>query len=191
MRKSRRLGRIIWSAKRRWLKIKLNTIFKVEVQRQAKSSWPLIKRPRAFYILFWNIKEGTMVEKKTCISQIRWWRRWARQQSTALFTRKDVWHRWVRLVSVKFILKISCPMVWCWKNRMTLILESIMWLASIHGVHRGWYYATVLYAKEILNSIGASQSVTDRERAQIALSYHWLSLLDVFWVKEENETVRF
>ena len=28
------------------------------------------------------------------------------------------------------------------------------------------------YAKEILNSIGAPQSVTDRERAQIALSYH-------------------
>ena len=28
------------------------------------------------------------------------------------------------------------------------------------------------YDKEILNSIGASQSVTDRERAQIALSYH-------------------
>ena len=28
------------------------------------------------------------------------------------------------------------------------------------------------YAKEILNSIGASQSVTDRDRAQIALSYH-------------------
>ena len=46
------------------------------------------------------------------------------------------------------------------------------------------------YAKEILNSIGASQSVTDRERAQIALSYHCLSLLDVFWVKEEKETVR-
>ena len=47
------------------------------------------------------------------------------------------------------------------------------------------------YAKEILNSIGAPQSVTDRERAQIALSYHCLSLLDVFWVKEENEKVRF
>lgn len=46
------------------------------------------------------------------------------------------------------------------------------------------------YAKEILNSIGASQSVTDRERAQIALSYHCLSLLDVFWVKEENEKIR-
>ena len=38
------------------------------------------------------------------------------------------------------------------------------------------------YAKEILNSIGASQSVTDRERAQIALSYtHSLSnaLVDI------------
>ena len=34
------------------------------------------------------------------------------------------------------------------------------------------------YAKEILNSIGASQSVTDRERVQIALFYHCLSLLD-------------
>ncbi len=48
-----------------------------------------------------------------------------------------------------------------------------------------------IYAKEILNSIGASQSVTDRERAQIALSYHCLSLLDVLWVKEESEVVHF
>ena len=47
------------------------------------------------------------------------------------------------------------------------------------------------YAKEILNSIGASQSVTDRERAQIALSYHCLSLTDVYWVKAETESVRF
>ena len=47
------------------------------------------------------------------------------------------------------------------------------------------------YAKEILNSIGASQSVTDRERAQIALSYHCLSLLDVFWVKGEKENILF
>ena len=31
------------------------------------------------------------------------------------------------------------------------------------------------YAKEILNSIGATQGSTDRERAQIALSYHCLS----------------
>ncbi len=44
------------------------------------------------------------------------------------------------------------------------------------------------YAKEILNSIGASQSVTDRDRAQIALSYHCLSLLDVFWVKEKMKS---
>ena len=32
------------------------------------------------------------------------------------------------------------------------------------------------YAKELLNSIGATQASTDKERAQIALSYHCLSL---------------
>lgn len=48
-----------------------------------------------------------------------------------------------------------------------------------------------VYAKEILNSIGASQGTTDRERAQIALSYHCLSLADIFWVREEGETVTF
>lgn len=47
------------------------------------------------------------------------------------------------------------------------------------------------YAKEILNSIGAAQAVTDRDRAGIALSYHCLSLTDIFWVKEENEPVSF
>ena len=47
------------------------------------------------------------------------------------------------------------------------------------------------YAKEILNSIGASQNATDRERAQIALSYHCLSLTDVYWVKRQEETLRF
>lgn len=47
------------------------------------------------------------------------------------------------------------------------------------------------YAKEILNSIGASQNATDRERAQIALSYHCLSLTDVYWVKQQEETVCF
>ena len=30
------------------MKIKLNSIFEAEVQWQVKSSWPLIKRPRAF-----------------------------------------------------------------------------------------------------------------------------------------------
>ncbi len=47
------------------------------------------------------------------------------------------------------------------------------------------------YAKEILNSIGMSQAVTDKERAKIALSYRCASLTDVFWVKMKKEKVRF
>ena len=47
------------------------------------------------------------------------------------------------------------------------------------------------YAKEILNSIGASQAVTDRDRAGISLSYHCVSLTDVFWVKRKGEDVTF
>ncbi len=47
------------------------------------------------------------------------------------------------------------------------------------------------YAKEILNSIGASQAVTDRDRAKIALSYHCMSLTDIYWVKEQAESVSF
>lgn len=47
------------------------------------------------------------------------------------------------------------------------------------------------YAKAILNSIGASQAVTDKDRAQIALSYHCLSLTDIYWVKEPEETVSY
>lgn len=47
------------------------------------------------------------------------------------------------------------------------------------------------YAKEILNSIGMSQAVTDRERAKIALSYRCLSLTDVFWVRRAGENVTF
>ena len=47
------------------------------------------------------------------------------------------------------------------------------------------------YAKEILNSIGASQSTTDKDRAQVALSYHCLSLMDIYWVKESEEDVDF
>ena len=47
------------------------------------------------------------------------------------------------------------------------------------------------YAKEILNSIGAKQTVTDRDRARIAISYHCLSLMDVFWVKQNREPVTF
>lgn len=47
------------------------------------------------------------------------------------------------------------------------------------------------YAKEILNSIGAVQGTTDKARAEVALSYHCLSLLDIYWVKEASETVTF
>ena len=47
------------------------------------------------------------------------------------------------------------------------------------------------YAKEILNSIGAVQAVTDKDRAQIALSYHCLSLTDIYWVKEQGEKVSY
>lgn len=47
------------------------------------------------------------------------------------------------------------------------------------------------YAKQILNSIGAVQAVTDRDRAGISLSYHCVSLTDVFWVKKRGESVNF
>lgn len=47
------------------------------------------------------------------------------------------------------------------------------------------------YAKEILNSIGAAQAVTDRDRAAIALSYRCVSLTDVFWVRSEGEEKSF
>ncbi len=42
------------------------------------------------------------------------------------------------------------------------------------------------YAKESLNSIGASQAATERDRAQIALSYHCLTLTDIHWVKKDR-----
>ena len=47
------------------------------------------------------------------------------------------------------------------------------------------------YAKEILNAIGANQGNTDRERAQISLTYRCLTLTDVFWVKPSEENVLF
>ena len=47
------------------------------------------------------------------------------------------------------------------------------------------------YAKEILNSIGMSQAVTDLDRAKISLSYHCVSLTDIFWVREKDEKVSF
>ena len=47
------------------------------------------------------------------------------------------------------------------------------------------------YAKEILNSIGMSQAVTDKDRAKVALSYRCTSLTDVFWVKNKGEKISF
>ena len=47
------------------------------------------------------------------------------------------------------------------------------------------------YAKEILNSIGVTQASTDRDRAGIALSYHCLSLMDIYWTKEAEENITF
>lgn len=47
------------------------------------------------------------------------------------------------------------------------------------------------HAKAILNAIGASQSPTDRDRAQIALSCHCVCLTDVHWVREAGEDAAF
>lgn len=47
------------------------------------------------------------------------------------------------------------------------------------------------YAKEILNSVGATQTVTDRDRAKIAMTYRCLTLTDVFWIRTSGESVRF
>lgn len=47
------------------------------------------------------------------------------------------------------------------------------------------------YAKEILNAIGATQSGTDRERARVSLSYHCVTLTDVFWTKTEDEEISY
>lgn len=47
------------------------------------------------------------------------------------------------------------------------------------------------YAKEILNSIGAKQATTDKERAGISLAYHCVALTDVYWVKGYREQVSY
>ena len=47
------------------------------------------------------------------------------------------------------------------------------------------------YAKEILNSIGAKQATTDRERAAISLTYHCVTLTDVYWVKGYREQITY
>ena len=47
------------------------------------------------------------------------------------------------------------------------------------------------YAKEILNSIGVAQAITDKDRANISLSYHCVSLTDVYWVRKFGEEISF
>ena len=47
------------------------------------------------------------------------------------------------------------------------------------------------YAKEIMNSLGLKQAVTDRDRAEIAIAYHALCLTDVYWIRQLREHVRF
>ncbi len=47
------------------------------------------------------------------------------------------------------------------------------------------------YAKAILNSIGASQAFTDKERAEIALTYRCLSLTDIYWIRHRREKITF
>ena len=47
------------------------------------------------------------------------------------------------------------------------------------------------YAKEVLNCIGAKQAATDRDRAAISISYHGLSLTDVYWIKWNREKLSF
>jgi len=47
------------------------------------------------------------------------------------------------------------------------------------------------FAKAIFNSLGVAQAVTDRDRAMISLSYHCVSLTDVFWVKKADENILF
>lgn len=47
------------------------------------------------------------------------------------------------------------------------------------------------YAKEILNSLGMKQAVTDKDRAEVAISYHALCLTDVYWVRELRERATY
>lgn len=44
------------------------------------------------------------------------------------------------------------------------------------------------YAKAILNACNIKQATTDKDRADISLSYKCLSLKDFYWVKKENDT---
>lgn len=68
----------------------------------------------------------------------------------------------------------------------------------VNNVSNFWYWCATRiltldrqYAKEILGSIGVAQAVTDRDRAQIALSYRCVSLTDIYWVRRQGEQITF
>lgn len=72
--------------------------------------------------------------------------------------------------------------------------EAIDVEAAINNINNFYHWcATRLlsldrkYAKEILNSIGAKQALTDMDRAEIALTYRCLSLRDVYWVRKKGD----
>ena len=48
-----------------------------------------------------------------------------------------------------------------------------------------------VYAKEILNAIGVGHGTTDRDRAKISLSYHCVTLTDVYWVRRAEESISY
>lgn len=47
------------------------------------------------------------------------------------------------------------------------------------------------HAKIILNSLEKKQAITDKDRAEISISYHCLTLTDVFWLKKGEEDLKF
>ena len=47
------------------------------------------------------------------------------------------------------------------------------------------------YYTEMLECLGHGYTVSERERAQIALSYHAMCLTDVFWVRRKWENIRY
>ena len=64
------------------------------------------------------------------------------------------------------------------------------------NVFNHWCASRVLssdrkYAKDLLNSIGVSQAITDLDRAKISQSYHCVSLTDVHWVRQYGEDISF
>ena len=75
------------------------------------------------------------------------------------------------------------------ENNIDILINNLM-------VFYHWCASRVLsldrkYAKEILNSLGVAQAVTDKDRADISLSYHCVSLTDVYWVRKVGEKATF